>query len=160
MSYCLLASVAPDLGIAGKQNPLEQEAGKGEATSRAALCSKPYQVMGEEQCALLKKNTKQRKYKQKVNPQQKQQQCTEEAMHPAMLRTASLSLLAAQSTLCRGWADLAVNTQIFHSREVLSALPLCPLCSWWFDLQPKATEALSEDRGICPSYFKCNLPAL
>lgn len=36
-------------------------------------------------------------------------------------------LAAAQSSLFRGWADLAVNIQIFHSREVLSGFP-CALC--------------------------------
>lgn len=32
MSYYLLAPVAQDLGVAGKQNHLEQKAGKSEAT--------------------------------------------------------------------------------------------------------------------------------
>lgn len=125
--------------------------------ARAALCSKPHQAMGEEQCVLLKKHQA-KKIKIKSKPTAKAAAVHWRSNAP---RTGSLSLLAAaQSSLFRGWADLAVNIQVFHSREVLSGFPLCPLCSWWFDLQPKATEALSEDRGVSPSYFKCGLPTL
>lgn len=62
MSYCLLASVAPDLGAAGKQNPLEYEAWEawgyqGLGQLSAANRIKPW----EKNNVFCLKNTKRRK---------------------------------------------------------------------------------------------------